>query len=93
MLEASDHIATLLRDPTFSHSRPSHCVVVTPESVFSNLWTTYFEQSQEARVANFVIAKVLERTTRNADQLSYATNELRDSLSKLRRMYVSHILY
>jgi hypothetical protein len=35
-------------------------------------------------VANFVIAKVLERA--NVEQLSYALNELRDSLGKLRRM-------
>ena len=41
-------------------------------------------------VANFVVAKALERA--NAEQLSYAVNELRDSLGKLRRMYASHIL-
>lgn len=40
-------------------------------------------------VANFVIAKALERA--NAEQLLYAMNELRDSLGKLRRMYASHI--
>ena len=41
-------------------------------------------------VANFVIAKALERA--DAKQLSYALNELRDSLGKLRRMFASHIL-
>jgi hypothetical protein len=41
-------------------------------------------------VANFVIAKALERA--NAEQLSYALNELRESLGKLRRMFASHIL-
>lgn len=40
-------------------------------------------------VANFVVAKALERA--NAEQLSYAMNELRDSLGKLRRMYASHM--
>ncbi len=91
--EASDYIATLLRDPTSSHlleTLVSRC----PESVFGILWTTYFERSLRKLamhpVANFVIAKALERA--NAEQLSYAMNELRDSLGKLRRMYVSHIL-
>jgi hypothetical protein len=41
-------------------------------------------------VANFVVAKALERA--NAEQLSYAMNELGDSLGKLRRMYASYIL-
>ena len=91
--EASDYIATLLRDPTSSHlleTLVSHC----PESVFGILWTTYFERSLRKLamhpVANFVVAKALERA--NAEQLSYAVNELRDSLGKLRRMYASHIL-
>jgi nucleolar protein 9 len=90
--EASDYIATLLRDPTSSHLLErivSHC----PEGVFGILWTTYFERSIRKLamhpVANFVIAKALERA--NADQLSYATKELGDSLGKLRRMYASHI--
>jgi nucleolar protein 9 len=91
--EASDYIATLLRDPTSSHlleTLVSYC----PESVFGILWTTYFERSLRKLamhpVANFVVAKALERA--NAEQLSYAMNELRDSLGKLRRMYASHIL-
>jgi hypothetical protein len=41
-------------------------------------------------VANFVTAKALERA--DAEQLSYALNELRDSLGKLRRMFASYIL-
>ena len=40
-------------------------------------------------VANFVIAKALERA--HAEHLSYALGELRDSFGKLRRMYFSHI--
>ncbi|KAI0274347.1 armadillo-type protein [Russula aff. rugulosa BPL654] len=85
--EASDYIATLLRDPTSSHlleTLISHC----PENVFGILWTTYFERSLRKLamhpVANFVVAKALERA--NAEQLSYAVNELRDSLGKLRRI-------
>jgi nucleolar protein 9 len=93
MPEASDYIATLLRDPTSSHlleTLISRC----PESVFGILWTTYFERSLRKLaihpVANFVIAKALERA--NAEQLSYALRELGDSLGKLRRMFASHIL-
>jgi nucleolar protein 9 len=91
--EASDYIGTLIRDPTSSHlleTLVSRC----PESVSGILWTTYFERSLRKLamhpVANFVIAKAIERA--NAKQLSYAMNELRDSLGKLRRMYASHIL-
>ena len=36
-------------------------------------------------VANFVVAKALERA--QAEQLSYALNELRDSLGRLRRKW------
>ena len=93
MTEASDYIATLIRDPTSSHlleTLVSRC----PESVFGIIWTTYFERSLRKLamhpVANFVIAKALERA--NARQLSYALTELRDSLGKLRRMFASHIL-
>jgi len=91
--EASDYIATLFRDPTSSHlleTLVSRC----PESVFCILWTIYFERSLKKLamhpVANFVIAKALERA--NFEQLSYAMNELRDSLGKFRRMYASHML-
>jgi nucleolar protein 9 len=90
--EASDYIATLLRDPTSSHLLEilvSRC----PESVFDILWTTYLERSLRKLamhpVANFVIAKALERA--NTVQLSYALHELRDSLGKLRRMIASHV--
>jgi nucleolar protein 9 len=91
--EASDYIATLLRDSTSSHLLET-LVLRCPESVFGILWTTYLERSLRKLamhpVANFVVAKALERA--NAEQLSYALNELRDSLGKLRRMFASHIL-
>src|SRR5712675_2865230 len=82
--EASDYVGSLLRDPTSSHlleTLVSRC----PESVFGILWTTYFERSLRKLamhpVANFVIAKALERA--NVEQLSYALHELQDSLGKL----------
>jgi nucleolar protein 9 len=84
--QASDYLVTLLRDPTSSHlleTLVSRC----PEPVFGILWTTYFERSLRKLsahpVANFVVAKALERA--QAEQLSYALDELRDSLGKLRR--------
>ena len=65
-----------------------------PESVFGIIWTTYFERSLRKLamhpVVNFVIAKALERA--NAKRLSYALNELRDSLGKHRHLFASHIL-
>ncbi|KAH9175142.1 ARM repeat-containing protein [Lactarius sanguifluus] len=84
--QASDYLVTLLRDPTSSHlleTLVSRC----PEPVFGILWTTYFERNLRKLsihpVANFVVAKALERA--KVEQLSYALNELRDSLGKLRQ--------
>jgi hypothetical protein len=89
-------ITALLRDPTSSHLLET-LVSRYPESVFGILWITYFEGSlkklaiMKHLVANFVIAKALERA--NAEQLSYAMNELRRQAPPGRRMYVlSHIL-
>jgi nucleolar protein 9 len=93
MPEASDYLTTLLRDPTSSHlleTLTSRC----PETVFTILWSTYIERSLKKLamhpVANFVIAKALERA--NAGHLSYTLRELRDSLGKLRRMSSSSYL-
>jgi nucleolar protein 9 len=67
-------ITALLRDPTSSHLLET-LVSRYPERVFGILWTTYFEGSLKKLaimmhlVANFVIAKALERA--NAEQLSY----------------------
>jgi nucleolar protein 9 len=90
VLEASDYLTTLLRDPTSSHlleTLVSRC----PETVFGTLWSTYIERSLRKLamhpVANFVIAKAIERA--NPEHLSYALRELRDSLGKLRRMFAS----
>ena len=91
--EASDYIVTLLRDATSSHLLET-VVSRCPDSVFGIIWTTYFERGLRKLamhpVANFVTAKALERT--NAEQLSYALNELHDSLGKLRRMFASYML-
>lgn len=91
--EASDYIATPIRDPTSSHlleTVVSHC----HEGVFGIIWATYFERNLRKLavhpVANFVFTKALERA--NAVQLSYALNELWESLSRLRRMFASYIL-
>ena len=86
MPEASDYLATLLRDPTSSHFLET-LVLRCPESIFDILWSTYIEGSLRKLamhpVANFVIAKALERT--RLEQLAYALGELRDTLRKLCR--------
>jgi nucleolar protein 9 len=93
MPEASDYLATLFRDPTSSHLLET-LVLRCPDTVFGILWHTYFERSLRKLaihpVANFVIAKALERA--NVEQLSYAQHELQDSFGKLRRMFASHQL-
>jgi nucleolar protein 9 len=57
MPEASDHITTLLRDPTSSHlleTLVSHCL----DTVFGMLWSIYIEHTLKKLgmhpVANFV---------------------------------------
>ncbi|KAI9511254.1 armadillo-type protein [Russula earlei] len=86
MPEASDYLATLLRDPTSSHLLET-IISRCPETVFRILWLTYFERSLKKLamhpVANFVIAKAVERA--DAEQLSYALYELQDSFGKLRQ--------
>lgn len=86
MPEASDYLATLLRDPTSSHLLET-LVLRFPESIFDILWSTYIERSLRKLamhpVANFVIAKALERA--GLEQLTYALGELRDTLRKLCR--------
>ena len=90
MPEASDYLTTLLRDATSSHlleTLVSRC----PDTVFSMIWSTYIEGSLRKLamhpVANFVIAKAVERA--NPDKLLYALCDLRDSFGKLWSMYAS----
>ena len=86
MPEASDYLPTLLRDPTSSHLLET-LVLRCPESIFDILWSIYIEGSLRKLamhpVANFVIAKALERA--GLEQLIYALGELRDTLRKLCR--------
>lgn len=84
VFEASDYLNTLLRDPTSSHLLET-IVSRSPDNAFAVLWSTYF-QGKLARlalhpVANFVLAKALERVS--ADQLSAACGELQASWGKM----------
>ncbi|GLB33404.1 putative ARM repeat-containing protein [Lyophyllum shimeji] len=86
IMEPSDYLNTLLRDPTSSHLLET-IVARSPENAFSVLWTTYFH-GKLARlavhpVANFVLAKALERVSR--DQLSGTCTELDGSWSRMMR--------
>lgn len=84
MPEASDFVAALLRDPTASHLLEAlvHCV---PEKAFRSLWSTYFQGSilrlAVHPVANFVVAKALERL--NAHELSKFCEEITPVLTKI----------
>ncbi|KAF8075978.1 armadillo-type protein [Lyophyllum atratum] len=85
-VEPSDYLNTLLRDPTSSHLLET-IVSRSPADAFTVLWTTYF-RGKLARlaihpVANFVLAKTLERTS--VDQLSEVCAELDGSWSKMIR--------
>ncbi|KAI0299719.1 ARM repeat-containing protein [Multifurca ochricompacta] len=90
--EASDYFATLLRDPTSSHLLET-IVSRCPGPVFDLLWPTYLERNLRKLavhpIANFVIAKALERA--QAEQLAYALGELRDSFSRLRQTRIGVI--
>ncbi|KAF8875333.1 armadillo-type protein [Gymnopilus junonius] len=85
-VEESDYLGTLLRDPHSSHLLEiivSRC----SDNVFRSLWKTYLK-GKLARlgahpVANFVLAKALERVSEN--ELSEAYQELDGVWSKLIR--------
>ena len=82
--EASDYLGTLLRDPSSSHILEiitSRC----PPSAFDKLWAVYFKGALPRLavhpVANFVLAKALERVSES--QLSEVCAELRNTWHKL----------
>ncbi|PPR04002.1 hypothetical protein CVT24_010495 [Panaeolus cyanescens] len=83
-LEESDYLGTLLRDP--NSSRLLEVIVLRcPENVFHKLWSTYFH-GKLARlaahpVANFVLAKAIERTS--LEELREVFSELGDAWNKL----------
>jgi nucleolar protein 9 len=88
ILETSDYLNTLLRDPTSSHLLET-IVSRSPDNAFVALWSTYF-QGKLARlalhpVANFVLAKALERVS--AGQLSAACGELEGNWGKMISMW------
>jgi nucleolar protein 9 len=75
--EPSDFVVTLLRDPTSSHLLEI-VAQKSPNAAFDILWSTYFHgklpRLANHPVANFVVAKALERVT--AEQLGEACEEL-----------------
>lgn len=83
-VEPSDYLNTLLRDPTSSHLLET-IVLRSPDDAFAVLWSTYFKEKLGRLaghpVANFVLAKALERVS--ADQLSEACTELEGSWNKM----------
>ncbi|KAF5320668.1 hypothetical protein D9619_001195 [Psilocybe cf. subviscida] len=85
-VEESDYLGTLLRDVNSSHLLEiivSRC----PDDAFNVLWKTYFigklARLSAHPVANFVLAKALERVSE--EQLSEVFEELDDTWSKLIR--------
>jgi nucleolar protein 9 len=90
MLETSDYLNTLLRDPTSSHLLET-IVSRSPDNAFVALWSTYF-QGKLARlalhpVANFVLAKALERVS--VDRLVVACGELEGNWGKIISMWLT----
>ena len=82
--EASDYLGMLLRDPSSSHILEiitSRC----PPSAFDKLWAIYFKGAllrlAVHPVANFVLAKALERVSKF--QLLEVCAELRNTWHKL----------
>lgn len=88
MPEPSDYVGTLLRDPTSSHLLET-LVSRSSESVFDVIWTSYFKCKLPRLgvhpVANFVVAKALERASE--DQLIDAYQELEPVLPKIVSAY------
>lgn len=87
-LEASDYVGTLLRDPTSSHLLET-MVSRSPPKAFDLIWDLYFK-GKLARlaahpVANFVVAKALERVSK--EQLGATYTELEDVWPKMIREF------
>ncbi|KAG6861483.1 hypothetical protein C0995_015910 [Termitomyces sp. Mi166 len=84
IIEPSDYLNTLLRDPTSSHLLET-IVTRSPDKAFVVLWDIYFKgklpRLANHPVANFVVAKALERIP--PEQLSEACEELKDTWNKL----------
>lgn len=88
----SDYLSTLLRDSNASHVLET-VVSRCPADAFNVIWKTYFE-SRLARltihpVANFVVAKALERVSEG--QLSKALEELEGSWKRLISLFLEKL--
>ncbi|KAI0035625.1 ARM repeat-containing protein [Vararia minispora EC-137] len=87
--EESDYLNTLLRDTTSSHLLET-LVSFCPPHIFTLLWSVYFK-GKLARlavhpVANFVLAKALERAS--VDQLEAVVREMSGSWKKIRSKWM-----
>lgn len=84
LIKPSDYLVTLLRDPTSSHLLET-LVLRCPQQIFIMLWSIYFEGKLMRLalhpVANFVVAKAIER--QDSKQLGDTLEELKSSWSKL----------
>ncbi|OCH95874.1 ARM repeat-containing protein [Obba rivulosa] len=84
MPEASDYLATLLRDPTSSHLLET-LVSHSPPKVFDILWLIYFKGKLSKLavhpVANFVVARAFGRLS--AEQLNEVCSELEGVYGKI----------
>ncbi|KAG6885129.1 hypothetical protein C0993_005707 [Termitomyces sp. T159_Od127] len=84
VIESTDYLNTLLRDPTSSHLLET-IVTRAPDKAFVVLWDIYFKgklhRLANHPVANFVVAKALERVS--PEQLSAACEELNGTWNKL----------
>lgn len=82
--EASDFLATLLRDATSSHLLETLVAKSSP-SIFNLLWSTYFQRQLPRLsihpVANFVVARALARI--DQVQLGGVCEELGKSWQKI----------
>lgn len=84
IIESTDYLNTLLRDPTSSHLLET-IVTRSPDKAFVVLWDLYFKGKLHRLaihpVANFVVAKAMERVA--PEQLSEACEELNGTWNKL----------
>jgi len=89
----SDYLGTLIRDANGSHVLET-LVNRCPAIAFDVIWRTYFEGKLPRLtvhpVANYVVAKTLERVSRS--QLEGALQELDGTWSKLIRMFMVSLL-
>ncbi|EMD40990.1 hypothetical protein CERSUDRAFT_149573 [Gelatoporia subvermispora B] len=82
--EASDYLATLLRDPTSSHLLET-LVSRAPQKVFNIVWSVYFQEKLQKLaahpVANFVVAQAFGRLS--AEQLNEVCVDLEGVFGKI----------